>query len=143
MPDCTSIDPLVTPYVDEEIAAGERQLIEAHLRVCPPCHSRVVAERAVRDLIRGRRPSFGAERASPALRATCAAMRARGVGQVPASAFAAWRARVVPLALAASLVVVVGGAFLYEATDQSARLMAAELTADHVKCFTMKGLLHT
>ena len=40
-----------------------------------------------------------------------------------------------PYALAASLVVVVGGAFVYQATDQSARIMAAQLTADHVKCF--------
>ena len=49
----------------------------------------------------------------------------------------------VPYALAASLVVGVGGAFVYEATDASARLMAAELTADHVKCFALNGALGT
>src|SRR5262245_15503535 len=48
-----------------------------------------------------------------------------------------WRARLAPLALAASLVLVVGGAFVYQVTDASARVMAAELTADHVKCFAM------
>jgi anti-sigma factor RsiW len=54
-----------------------------------------------------------------------------------------WRARAVPLALAALLVLGVGIAFLYQATNYSSRLMAAELTADHVKCFTMNGLLRT
>ena len=40
-----------------------------------------------------------------------------------------------PLALAASLVLVVAGAFVYEATARSTQLLAAELTADHLKCF--------
>ena len=46
-----------------------------------------------------------------------------------------WRARLMPVALAASLILIVGGAFLYELTDRSTKLMAGELTADHVKCF--------
>jgi hypothetical protein len=54
-----------------------------------------------------------------------------------------WPARAVPYALAASLVLVVGGAFVYQATDASVRLMAAELTADHVKCFAMNRVLGT
>ena len=37
----------------------------------------------------------------------------------------------------------VGGAFTYEATDRSNRVMAAELTADHVKCFAMNRVLGT
>jgi anti-sigma factor RsiW len=47
------------------------------------------------------------------------------------------------MALAASLVTVVGGAFLYQATQRSARVMAAELTADHIKCFAMNSALGT
>jgi hypothetical protein len=46
----------------------------------------------------------------------------------------------VPLALAATLVIVVGGAFVYVFTDRSTRVLAAELTADHVKCF---GVMNT
>ena len=38
---------------------------------------------------------------------------------------------------------VVGGAFVYQATDKSARVLAAELTADHVKCFAMNRALGT
>jgi anti-sigma factor RsiW len=48
-----------------------------------------------------------------------------------------------PYALAASLVLVVGGAFVYQATDKSARVMAAELTADHLKCFAMNRAFGT
>jgi len=51
--------------------------------------------------------------------------------------------RVVPYALAASLAVVVGGAFVYQATDKSARVLAAELVADHAKCFALNGVLGT
>ena len=48
-----------------------------------------------------------------------------------------------PIALAASLVTVVGGTFLYQATHRSARVMAAELAADHVKCFAMNRAFGT
>jgi hypothetical protein len=48
-----------------------------------------------------------------------------------------------PYALAATLVLGVGGAFLYELTDRSVRIMAAELTADHVKCFGLNHVLGT
>src|SRR5262249_38390298 len=49
----------------------------------------------------------------------------------------------VPFALAASLVVLVGGAFVYQLTDSSATVLAAELTADHVKCFALNAVLGT
>ncbi len=54
-----------------------------------------------------------------------------------------WRARLAPLALAATLVLIVGGAFVYQLTDRSSRVMAAELTADHLKCFAVNDVLGT
>jgi hypothetical protein len=42
-----------------------------------------------------------------------------------------------------ALVAVVGGAFVYQATRSSSRLMAAQLAADHVKCFAMNAVLGT
>ncbi len=48
-----------------------------------------------------------------------------------------------PLAVAAALVLVAGGTFLYQLTSRSNRVMAAELTADHVKCFAMNAVLGT
>jgi anti-sigma factor RsiW len=56
---------------------------------------------------------------------------------------APWRAGLAPLALTASLVLLVAGAFLYQATHYSSRVLAAELAADHVKCFTANALLGT
>jgi anti-sigma factor RsiW len=145
MPNCTSIDPLVTPYVDEQLVDPDRGLVEQHLRVCPPCQARVAAERAVRDLIRTRRDAFAAPCASGALRARCAASAAqagtRGETRAPRSS--TWRSRMAPFALAASLVLLVGGAFVYQLTASSSDVLAAELAADHVKCFALNALMRT
>jgi anti-sigma factor RsiW len=157
---CKSLEPLVTPYVDGELDADNRAALDAHLRVCPPCHSRVAAERNVRELLQTRKAVFQQPGAPPALRAKCAGITAdlkvrttrdtstRDTSDVvqafrPARATAWWRARLTPYALAASLVVIVGGAFLYELTDRSVHVLAAELTADHVKCFGLNRLLGT
>jgi hypothetical protein len=45
--------------------------------------------------------------------------------------------------MAAALILLVAGAFVYRATGSSSRLMAAELAADHVKCFAMNAVLRT
>jgi hypothetical protein len=47
------------------------------------------------------------------------------------------------VALTASLVMLVAGAFLYLATQYSARLLAAELCADHMTCFAANSVLGT
>jgi anti-sigma factor RsiW len=139
MSDCTSIDPLITPYVDEDIDAPGRRRVDEHVRRCPPCHSRVAAERAVRDLMRARRPEISRDAASADLRERCLALRAaRASGAAPT-----WRVRMKPFAIAAGLVLVVGGAFVYEATEHSMRLLTAELTADHVKCFGLNAVIGT
>jgi anti-sigma factor RsiW len=147
MPNCQSIDPLVTPYVDDELAGGELAIIEQHLKDCPPCYARVAAEQAVRALIRTRKSALRNQSAPATLRAACARLNAGGAAGAdaarPSMAPRPWRARLAPFALAASLVVIVGGAFLYRLTDRSARVMAAELTADHMKCFAVNNLLRT
>ena len=51
--------------------------------------------------------------------------------------------RLAPFALAATLVLIVGGAFLYRMTQISTRVMAAELTADHLKCAVMNSVAGT
>jgi anti-sigma factor RsiW len=136
MSDCHQIDPLVTPFVDGDISPDHRELVDRHLIVCPSCRSRVHAERAVYALVRERRAALVSNTAPAALRARCAAMTGTPVAGVrPTPRPGSWRARAMPLALAATLVLVVSGAFLYEATAHSTQLLAAELTADHVKCF--------
>jgi anti-sigma factor RsiW len=139
MSDCPSIESLITPYVDGDIDSAGRLRVDDHVRRCAPCHSRVTAERAIRELMHVRRAEMSGDVASAALRARCLALRA-----ARAAGASAWRARVKPLAIAAGVVLVAGGALVYEATDRSMRVLAAELTADHVKCFgVMNPLLGT
>jgi anti-sigma factor RsiW len=135
--DCSRIDALVTPYVDGELGGTERRLVDGHLERCPPCRSRVGAERVVHDLLRTQQPALRAGLAPSALRARCATA-SRSDAPV-----AWWRPRLVPLALAATLVMGVGSLVVYRVTQVSVRVMAAELAADHVKCFVMNDLLDT
>src|SRR5476649_746079 len=111
MPNCQTIDPLITPFVDGELPVADRRGVEAHLRACPPCHSRVAAERAVHALMQQRRAALHASCApSEPLRAACALIARLTPRVVEDRADAgrspgAWTARVVPYALAASLVI--------------------------------------
>jgi anti-sigma factor RsiW len=160
MPSCKIIDSLVTPFIDGELPDADRRLVDEHMRACPPCHSRVVAEQTVHALIRARATALKQEAPEP-LRARCKALAActDAVNPAPPSPWRStpdrlpllrpivprrpWSARLAPFALAASLMLVVGGAFLYQATDRSVRVLAAELTADHVKCIAMNRALGT
>src|SRR5476651_2033091 len=54
MPSCRDIDPLITPYVDGEIAASARAMVDTHLSACPPCRQRAEAEAAARQALRAR-----------------------------------------------------------------------------------------
>ena len=136
MTDCQRIDTLVTPYVDGNNSPPERDFVDAHLKACKLCCGRIHAEQAVRALLHARRAGFEVGSAPPALRTACAAFRTE---KTPTRVGSAWRSRAVPMALAASLLLLVGGAFLYALTERSATVMAAELTADHVKCFRFLG----
>lgn len=151
MPDCSRIDALVTPFVDGELPPSEQQAIAGHVAACPPCRAKVAAERSVRALIKQRRADLGSC-ASAGLKARCALLAgcssdasvgARfAPGAVARPFLTRWRARVTPLAVAAALLVIVGG-LVYQATGRSNKLLAAELTADHEKCFRLNTLLDT
>ncbi len=142
MSNCQTIDPLVTPYIDGELPPADRARVDEHLCACLACHSRVAAERSVRALIQARKPALVSECASTALRERCAKARARQTAAGGDAVHVA-RWRFGPLALAAALVLFVAGTFLYQMTAASSRVMAAELTADHVKCFAMNRVLGT
>src|SRR5206468_4313549 len=126
---------------------SDRHAVERHLRACPPCRSRVAAEHTVRDLIRAEQGTLSSGHAPAGLRERCAMSSrlssAGGSAAAPPVAIT-WRARMAPLALVATLVGLVGGAFLYQLTSRSSRVLAAELTADHLKCFgIINGVLGT
>lgn len=151
MADCQRFDSLMTPFIDGALADAERGAVERHVGSCPPCRYRVAVEQAARSLLRTHRTALSATRAPAALGALCADLSHRATietasGEAVAARWAratAWRTRFAPFALAASLVLLIGGAFLYQATARSSRVMAAELTADHVKCLGLNALLGT
>jgi anti-sigma factor RsiW len=153
MPKCSLIDPLVTPYVDDDVSDVDRHVIDDHLAVCAPCRSRVEAERVVRGVLEERRDAIRThDRAPAALLTRCAQLQtsrsapvsrvAAAAGRTPAIR-TSWRARLAPLSLAATLVLIVGAAFVYQLTASSTTVMAAELAADHVKCFALNAVLRT
>jgi anti-sigma factor RsiW len=136
MSECSKIDALVTPYVDRALDAGERAAVDLHLSACPPCRRRVESEAAVRELMGARREALCGERAPDLLRARCATLSA----VTPAPPRAVLLAR---YALAASIVLAVGALALQQVTRASTRVLAAELAADHVKCFLVNAVLGT
>lgn len=144
MPDCRSLAPLVTPYIDGEIAKGDREVLEQHLCACPPCEARVAAERAVRTLLTTRRRDLCEMRAPASLVGRCREAARQSGAEAQAGSFASlWARRLAPLAMAATLVLIVGAAFLYQLTARSTTVMAAELAADHVKCLALNSLFGT
>ena len=153
MSDCSRIDPLVTPFVDGELPQDEQQTLTQHITACPACRGKVVAERAIRSVMQARRAELSGPPAPASLKARCARHDSSPLPPLPPSRSAssnvpslrasAWRARVAPFALAATLLLVVGGALIYQATRGSSRVLAAELTMDHEKCFRLNRLLDT
>ncbi|HUR34105.1 MAG TPA: zf-HC2 domain-containing protein [Vicinamibacterales bacterium] len=152
MSECSQIDPLVTPFVDGALPHEAQETVARHLAVCSACRARVDAERAVRSLVQTCRGELIAPSAPPSLKARCNALKSRPAPAVPLRTDAAsrsavpargWRARLTPFALAATLLLAVGGAFIFQATRSSSRVLAAELTLDHEKCFRLNALLRT
>jgi anti-sigma factor RsiW len=150
-PSCASIDSLVTPFIDGELGPADRQLIEHHLSRCGACRSRVAAEQSVHALMQERKPALCHGHAPAILRSRCAAAARLSTAAAKSPATAGTTVRfgrrrwswLAPLSAAASLVAIVGGAFFYQATAESSHLLAAELAADHMKCFAMNAVLGT
>jgi anti-sigma factor RsiW len=145
MPSCASIEPLITPFVDGQLPAVDAEAVDAHIRLCAPCRSRVVAERSVSTLLRTRRHELCAEHAPTALRARCLSQHDRAPITSPASRsrWSGWRSGRMSLTMAAGIVLIVASAAAYRATGGSTQVIAAELTADHVKCFMINAVLGT
>jgi anti-sigma factor RsiW len=146
MPSCALIEPLITPFVDGQLPPVDVQAVQTHIQLCATCRSRVVAERAVSELLRTRRHDLCGEHAPSTLRARCRSQcdAARGTPLASSARLAWWRPRrLSPLTMAAGFVLVVAGAATFRATVGSTPVIAAELTADHVKCFMMNAVLGT
>jgi anti-sigma factor RsiW len=129
MANCREIEEKLAEYVEGEQATPERAAVDAHLEACPPCRTRVAAERAARDLVCSRRQELRAT-APEALRYRCASQRSAA-----APSFSVLRRRPwVPLSFAATLVLA-AALFLLFGWGSSVETYAAQLSADHLKCF--------
>jgi anti-sigma factor (TIGR02949 family) len=127
MPSCKEIDSLVTPYVDGEITAAERAMVDAHLSVCPPCRQRAEAEANARQALRTR----GCQPCAPEqLRNRCR-KATTPLGRLTCTYSPA------SLSMFAAVVIMTGGVSVYGLTRLSPTVLAAQLTLDHLKCFAV------
>lgn len=129
MDECRITRERLTPFVDQALPPSEHQEVERHLTSCPPCRDAAAAEGGGRLLLHQCRATLRSEALPPGLRSRCEAM-ARSGARAPF-----WRATLLPGMAVAAVVLVVAAAAFAVATRRSATLLAAQLTADHVKCF--------
>lgn len=130
MATCHDIELLVASYVDDEATAAERTRVRAHLETCPTCRRLVEAGAAARAAVRAHKTAL-VSRAPASLRARCAeTLRLPAVRPVQMP-------RLARLAMAAAALLAVVGVSGYVLLTRSATAFAAELTLDHVKCFSL------
>lgn len=131
MNDCRQIAERLAAYADESLPADERAGVQRHLDECTPCRTVASHEREAHALIRARAQRLHGEPLPPGLRSRCEALAQSAAGAGPAI----WRARLIPATLGAVLLVITGAAILPLATHRSDALLAAQLAADHIRCF--------
>jgi anti-sigma factor RsiW len=124
MTSCAEIDRLVTSYVDGEARPHDITVVTAHLAVCPACREKAEAERMVRDLLGARRAALVASAPAPL------AHRCRQTGRL-AERRSVW----LPAAIAAGFALLAAGAGFVALASRSTVAFAAQLAADHQKCF--------
>ena len=140
MANCPQIDPLITPYVDGEASETERAEVETHLGRCPPCQRQAEAESTTRTLLRERSDTLVGP-VSRRLRERCQDT-ARHWSELGTPARRSPRlAR--PLALAAVTLLAVLGAAAYGLVFHPAEALSAQLTLDHLVCFSRPGAAGT
>jgi anti-sigma factor RsiW len=134
-PNCRRICDMLAQYADGTLADTQRAEVQRHLDACPPCRVMAGKECGARQLLRACADRLrGAEPLPPDLRSRCQA--ATGSGKTQTTAARGWPRPSMRLAIAAA-VILVFGALLSVVTRQSDALLAAQLTADHMKCFGM------
>jgi anti-sigma factor RsiW len=127
-PNCRRICDLLAQYADGTLPEAQRGDVQRHLDACPPCRVIAGKECGARQLLRACADRLRAEPLPPDLRTRCQALAG---GQTTTRA---WLRPSIRFAIAALLIVFVG-ALLSIVTRQSDALLAAQLTADHIKCF--------
>jgi anti-sigma factor RsiW len=156
--DCARLDRWLTAFLDDELDAVHVLEVEEHLGACEPCRERVALDRAVRSSLRAMRPVAPTslrQRAAAALLAERTVRESAatsgdpsrqeeapvGDGAIEPSAPASTRSgpklvrlrHVAPLAVAAAVALVAGGAaFRARETERAARVNDLHPTTAHM-----------
>jgi len=134
MSDCRWTAERLTAYVDRLLSPEEQQDVDRHVSACPPCRDAAAAESGGRAVLRERAEALTAEPLPPGLRTRCEAL-AREHTRLP-DAVPAWR-RLMPVSLTAVFVLFAAIAVLSVATYRFDTVLAAQVAADHAKCFRL------
>ena len=129
---CRRICDLLAQYADGTLSAAEHGEVQRHLEGCTPCRVIAGKESGGRQLLRACADRLRAGEVPPTLRSRCQELSRRS------AASHVWSRRFVRLAAAAVLIIFTGS-LLSVVTRHSDALLAAQLTADHVKCFALFG----
>ena len=139
MSECRRIGESLTAYADDLLAPAERSGVERHLAACPACRKQADKEHGARRLLRRSSQQLLNEPLPPGMRTRCEAL-ARECSATQLARFGPWwRVRLVPVLLTVVVMVFGASAFFSVATRRSDVLLAAQLTADHSKCFKLFG----
>lgn len=141
MSECRRIGESLAPYVDGLLPPQERGSVERHLAACPACRRLADDEHGGRRLLRHAASQLLAEPLPPGLRGRCEALTRAQQSSLPVlGKFGPWwRVRFVPVLLTVLVMIFTASAFFSLATRRSDALLAAQLTADHSKCFKVFG----
>lgn len=130
MDDCQRTAGRLASYADNLLPAPEQADVERHLGACPPCRAAALRERGARAVLREHARGLAEVPLPPGLRSRCEAL-ARERAAVPPRGFVTRRFA----SLTAVLTLVIGFFLFSLATHRSDAVLAAQLTADHAKCF--------
>ena len=133
MSECRLVISQLTLYVDEQLEPDHRVDVERHVERCPSCRAALARERGGQTVLRRLAPQLREEPLPPGLRSRCESL----VREQTRARLPGWRRTLVPTALSAILLVFTASAIFSLATRQSDALLAAQLTADHSKCFKL------
>jgi len=130
MNDCRRVLARLSAYVDGHLTGDERATVAGHLDRCPPCRELAHREQASHTILRRRAVQLLAEPVPAGLRERCQVL-ARGSAIVSSW----WRPHPIAALVAGLLMVFTASALFSIATQRSDGVLAAQLTADHAKCF--------
>jgi anti-sigma factor RsiW len=134
MSDCRLVTERLTSYVDEQLDAPDRTEVDRHLEGCVSCRGAVARERGGQTILRHQAMQLREEPLPPGLRSRCESLVRE---QARAASIPGWRRTLVPTVLSVILLVFTASAIFSLATRQSDAVLAAQLTADHSKCFKL------